>query len=121
MPLIEQGFTLLEEAVIAAICEKHPADRTALEAQFSAAIVSTRENTGAGFCTYFNIDRESTPGIEGARLRNGPEVRVGALQHGMGFILWLEDGYASCLEGYTYGENTAAVDLLAAEFEIVRS
>jgi hypothetical protein len=42
------------------------------------------------------------------------------LQHGMGFILWLRDGYAERLEGYSYGESTSSVDLERADFEIRR-
>jgi hypothetical protein len=43
------------------------------------------------------------------------------LEYGMGFILWLQDGYASSLEGFSYEEDTIAIDLLNVRFEIVRS
>ena len=39
----------------------------------------------------------------------------------MGFILWLKDGYAVCLEGYSYAENTTGIALEAVGFEILRS
>jgi hypothetical protein len=64
--------------------------------------------------------RGSDAALGGERLRNGPAVRIGRLQHGMGFILWLRDGYAERLEGYSYGESTSSVDLERADFEIRR-
>jgi len=37
----------------------------------------------------------------------------------MGFILWLEEGYAKCLEGYSY-ESTTAIVFDVVAFEIVQ-
>lgn len=105
--------------MLAAICEKYPADRPALEAQISTAVLDRRENTGCGFFTYFVVDRSSTPFIAGERLRDGPAARIEGVKHGFGFILWLENGYASCLEGYNWGEgSTVGLDLGCVKFEI---
>jgi hypothetical protein len=38
----------------------------------------------------------------------------------MGFILWLEEGYAKCLEGYSYEESTTGIALDRADFEILQ-
>ena len=65
------------------------------------------------------MDRSSTGPIGGERLRDGPPVRVDGMKYGMGFILWLEQGYAACLEGYAFGdESTAELDFEAVHFEI---
>ena len=117
----ESGFTPLERAVLRAICEMHSPDRAALEAQLWTATVLRRENTGAGFYTHFAVERASSPAVGGERLRNGPEVKVDGLEHGMGFILWLEEGYANCLEGYSYGESTTEIALERAGFEMVQA
>jgi len=69
---MESTFTPLERAVLGAICEMHPEDRVALEAQLSTATFDRREKDGYGFFTYFAVDRASTPSIGGMRLRNGP-------------------------------------------------
>jgi hypothetical protein len=29
---------------------------------------------------------------------------IDGLEHGAGFVLWLEDGWLSCLEGFSYAE-----------------
>jgi hypothetical protein len=36
----------------------------------------------------------------------------------MGFILWLKDGYAHCLEGYAYADSTVGIDLEKITFEL---
>ena len=114
-------FTPLEQAVLTAICEMHSADRATLEAQLSTATLSNRENTGAGFYTRFAVERTSSAALSGERSRAGPETKIDGLDHGMGFILWLKDGYADCLEGYSYAESTTDIILEAIGFEIQRS
>src|SRR6266481_7691242 len=97
-------FTHLEQAVLTAICEMCSPDQAALEAQLSTATLLSRENTGAGFYARFVVDRALSTAIGDMRSRNGPEAKIDGLEHGMGFILWLEEGYADCLEGYSYAE-----------------
>jgi len=112
-------FTALERAVLAAICDMYPEDRAALEAQLSTATLLSRENTGAGFYTRFAVDHASNTAMGGMRLRNGPEAKIHGLEHGMGFILWLKEGYADCLEGYCYADSTTGIVLEATSFEIL--
>lgn len=119
MPLIGSCFTPLEQAVLAAICEMHPSDRATLEAQLATATLSSRENTGAGFYTRFAVERASSA-LTGERSRAGPETKIDGLSHGMGFVLWLKEGYADCLEGYSYAESTTGILLEAVGFEILR-
>jgi len=112
------SFTPLERAVLGAVCERHAADRTALESQLGAAVVVRRENTGAGFYTRFEIRAGKSPAVAGERMRSGPNARVEGLEHGMGFILWLENGFATTLEGYSFGESTSAVSLDTTQFDL---
>jgi hypothetical protein len=121
MPSVGSDFTPLELAVLRAICERHTVDRRALEQQLSSATVLSRENTGAGFYTRFTVERSSDTDIGGERLRRGPAARIDGLKHGMGFILWLTEGYADCLEGYCYDENTTGIALERAGFEILET
>lgn len=121
MASAESGLTPLERAVLRSLCEAHPIDQAALEGQLSTAIVLSRENTGVGFYTRLSIERSAGAPIGGERLRNGPAAKIDGLKHGMGFILWLEEGYADCLEGYCYEESTTAIVLERAGFEILQS
>ena len=70
----------------------------------AVANVTERKNTGHGFYTTFEVDRRQAP----LRLERGPvsgpnlDVRVRHQVLMMGFLLWLTDGYPSCLEGFQY-------------------
>jgi len=97
----------------------HLVDRLALEAQLATATVRSRENTGAGFYTMLDVQRASMGPVGGERLRKGPEVKIDGFKHGMGFILWLKDGYLDCLEGYSYDDSTVGVDFEQTGFEIM--
>ncbi len=117
---IGSDFSALERAVLAWICDMYSADGAALEAQLSTASLLSRENTGAGFFTRFAVDRASTAAIGGTRLRDGPATKIDGLERGMGFILWLKEGYADCLEGCSYAESTTAIILEEAGFEMLK-
>jgi hypothetical protein len=120
MPSAGSSFTALERAVLGAICDMYSSDRAALEAQLSTATLISRENTGAGFYTRFAVERASSAALTGERSRAGPETKIDGLLHGMGFILWTKEGYADCLEGYSYAESTTGIMLEGVGFEIVR-
>jgi hypothetical protein len=119
IPSMRSNFTPLEQAVLRSICEMYLVDKSALEAQLSTAVVVRRENTGAGFYTDFEVEREDAA-IRGDGLRHGPAARVDGLEYGMGFILWLKEGYANCLEGYSYQESAVGVAFEHVGFEIQR-
>jgi hypothetical protein len=113
-------FTPLEQAVLTAICEMYSSDQAALEAQLSTATLLSRENTGAGFYTRFTVERANSGALTGERLRAGPETKIEGLRHGMGFILWLKEGYPDCLEGYSYAESTTGIIPEAVGFELLQ-
>jgi len=117
---LKPEFTSLEQAVLRAICEMHPRDQAALETQLSMATFLNRKNTGAGFFTYFKVEHDSNVVIGGERLRDGPNAKVDGLKHGMGFILFLKEGYVDFLEGYCNGnESTTEIALESVWFEII--
>jgi hypothetical protein len=81
-------------------------DHAGLRQQAQHAAVRSRKHTGVGFWTYFAVE----PGAP--RLANSGRLRlsdVGAVvqdvQHGAGFILWVEHGVIDCLEGFTYADD----------------
>jgi len=50
-------------------------------------------------------------------MRSGGWARIDGFKQPFGFILWLEDGYADCLEGFTIEDSTVGLDLAALTFE----
>jgi len=104
------GFTSLEIAVLAAI----GSSQNVLHALLDTANVTERENTGHGFYTSFSVDRRLPPVQMPHRQIDGPIAHMNNMGDGMimGFILWLDDGYPDCLEGFQYSDNQGnTVDL----------
>ena len=104
------GFTSLEIAVLAAISSS----QNPLSALLDTADVTERKNTGHGFYTSFSVDRRLPPSQTPHRLINGPIAHMNNMGDGMimGFILWFEDGYPDCLEGFQYSDTQGnTVDL----------
>jgi hypothetical protein len=115
---IGPSFTPLERAVFRAIWTEHLTDRASLENQLATATFLSRTNTGVGFYTDFSVERIPSAILRGERMRHSPNARIDGLVRGMGFILWLNEGYANCLEGYTYDESTAEIALDRTGFTI---
>jgi hypothetical protein len=118
--LPKASLNALERAVVEALCTMHPEDESALRSQLSSVVVRHRTNTGAGFYSQLDVSGSVGAGaVHGAgRERNGPKASVQGIRHGMGFILWLDRGYASCLEGFSYDESTAGIAFDVVSFAI---
>ena len=103
-------LTNLEQAILTAICSQYPAQK-ALTQQVAAARVCSRQNTGAGFFTRLEVDR-IMPAVTGCgRALGYIHAEVHGLIYGMGFVLFLRDGYLDCLEGFTDQDSTEHLDL----------
>ncbi|WP_428156442.1 hypothetical protein [Brevundimonas sp.] len=116
-------FTELERTVLAIICDDQPGIGEALRKLLSAARISERDNTGHGFYTSFDVGKDKPPVAWPERMLDGPdgEVSVGGETLLMGFILWLEDGYPDCLEGFQYGTTAGDdIDLKVVDLTSIR-
>jgi hypothetical protein len=113
-----KNLSSLEQAVIDAFALQVPSVADALAGQEVEVRVTARKNTGAGFFTTLDVSHCSL--IEGG---TSPLGDVGAtvvgLEHGMGFLLWLRDGYIHQLEGYSYEESTSGIDFERVVFGMV--
>jgi len=76
-----------------------------LRDQLSAATITSREMTGAGFYTGFAVPDQ----IERVPRKNFDIgdvcAEINGLAHGAGFVLFVRNGMVSWLEGFTYGEE----------------
>ena len=119
---VEQ-FTDLERAVLNAICDAQPGIAKTLRELLTTARLSERDNTGHGFYTAFDVDKSAQPLDVPQRLLDGPNgaVTIGDATLLMGFILWLEDGYPSCLEGFQYcTPDGGSIDLKTVDLNGIR-
>ena len=86
------AFTELELAALRSIFSETPELASALEGQLAVATVTERENSGGGFFTTIVVSddapRVSCPKVLGYET----QARVTGLEHGLGFVLFMEDG-----------------------------
>jgi hypothetical protein len=101
-----ESMTNLEASVLSKLLSgDHPA-LTALREQAQRASVRKRKLTGVGFFTTLSVSAEAPrAALSQKRVCLGDVVAdIEGLQHGAGFVLFVENGFLSTLEGYTYDE-----------------
>lgn len=98
-------FDEFEKIIIADIIEQYPEYRQKLQAQFEKIVVQKRESSTYGFSTYYTVTvPEDTLG-DGENLQLGKyQWSINGLRYGSDYILWIENGFISCLEGFSYNE-----------------
>jgi hypothetical protein len=76
-----------------------------LRTQYSTAEVKSREFTGTGFYTNFQLDK-NLPKVTGKQNFHFGDLKVDirGIRSGLGFVLFIADGYICYLEGYTYDD-----------------
>src|SRR2546423_3927323 len=116
------AFTEMELAALRSIFSESPDLTSDLERQLTAAVVTKRENSGAGFFTSIAVPGDA-PRVSSPRaLGYETHARVLPLEHGLGFVLFMENGALDLLEGFACGqESTAALDFAKLDFEVFRA
>jgi hypothetical protein len=115
------GFTELELAALHSMFAGMPDLVPTLERQLSVASVANGENTGVGFFTTISVPLTAEAVERSEPLSGETHARLSGLGQGLGFVLFFDEGRIATLEGFTYGsESTAALDLTALAFDIVR-
>jgi hypothetical protein len=115
------AFSELELAAFHSIFSETPELAHTLRGQLSVATVVERKNTGVGFFTTISVPLSAAAIHRSEPRSTETHARIPGLEHGIGFVLFFEDGRIHTLEGFTYGsESTVALDLTALTFDIVR-
>jgi hypothetical protein len=92
----------------------------ALEGQLATAKVSRRKNSGIGFITYFEVDRNGPPLTGKWRVLGNVAATIEGFERPLLVALFMsKDGSADMLEATTAGDSTIGIDLSALRFEIV--
>jgi hypothetical protein len=111
-------FTALERAVLQEIC-KEAGERETIERQLTTARVTRRENTGDGFFTYFEVDRNGPALTSRWAIVGNVVVTIEGFENPLLIALFRNrDGYANMLEGTAAGDSTAGIDLSIVPFKI---
>jgi hypothetical protein len=96
----------LERDVIATLLRPDHPVFEALRQQFAVCRVKSREFTGVGFFTRLLVTGVVVP-TELTRIRfhlGDVAATLDGLEHGAGFVLWIENGVLATLEGFSYDE-----------------
>jgi hypothetical protein len=97
----------LERAVLERLLDGPHETLAILRQQLETLEVTERNLTGAGFFTYFKV----APSAAAADIREEEviwgdvEAEIEGLEHGAGFLLYIQRGRLASLEGYTYDES----------------
>ncbi|WP_158912829.1 hypothetical protein [Caulobacter sp. S45] len=87
--------------------------------QIASAEVTFFENTGAGFFSELNVD-PAAPIISGDSPLGEVHGEVLGVPHGMGFLLFIGNGRAAMLEGFSLaGFSTDTIDFERAIYALM--
>ena len=112
-------FNSLESAVLKAIAEQYPEQKSAILAQFNAASVVARENTEGGFFVDLEVDQENTEPVTASSPIGYVFADISGFMCPMCFHVSLKQGYAELFEGYCQGDDdTLTVDFEEVEFTV---
>lgn len=96
-------LTPLEREVLRqTLAGDHPV-LTALRRQAAQTLVKQREFTGAGFYTQLLIPEEGLA-LRGTARIGEVSADIPGLRHGAGFVVYVDDGRLSLIEGFSYDE-----------------
>src|SRR5437868_15012765 len=102
-------FTDLELAALHSIFAETTDLAPALEEQLALATVAKRENSGGGFFTTISVDGDAPRVTVSDVLGFETQARVKGLEHGLGFVLFTEDGLIRLLEGFAWGRKAPQI------------
>ena len=104
--------TKLEADVICAIANEAPEISNIISEQFKNRVIVENKVFPSGFYIKYEI-KDNIPPIDDteSKVLGNVGAKIPDLKYGMGFALFMKDGYISSLEGYTYNEEPLPADL----------
>lgn len=104
----------IERAVLDATSQDYPTLADILRQQIETAQVSAFENTGVGFFSTVSVPAD-VPRLPDKSPLDAAHGSVNGVEDGMGFLVFLEDGRLSLIEGYCQ----AIISTVGIDFETV--
>ncbi len=103
----------IERDILEIAATEYPASADAIRRQAATARVVRFENSGAGFFSYLSIDNDTLPVVEKSPL-DVAHGDVDGVEHGMGFIVFLQDHKLSFIEAGFAGPRNERENYAAA-------
>ncbi len=108
----------IEREVLEITAAEYPASGEVLRRQIETAQVVSFENSGAGFFSNLAVG-DGTPLLAETSPLSGAYGDVVGIEHGMGFIVFLQEGRISVIEGYCNADTpTGNFDFSCAAYEL---
>lgn len=107
----------IERAILEAAAHDYQAYAGGLREQIASAQVTSFENTGMGFFSMLSVSPEA-PRLTDKSPLDAATGSVASIEHGMGFLVFLENGYVSTIEGYAYDGSTVGLDFETVTFDV---
>jgi hypothetical protein len=102
---MKNSFDAFESEVMSKLLSEEPKYSELLMMQYDNARIVSRQFTGVGFFTDYEVLDKSLRIHELSDYHFGSvQVVVPQLHYGIGFVLFIKHGLIDFLEGYTYGE-----------------
>lgn len=100
------SFEQFEREVMEFIAKEKPQFEAKIMAQYEKCRVTSREFTGHGFFTDFEITDPADSFGDGICDPFGSlYIDLPGVKHGAGFVLFVKNGFISMLEGFVYGDE----------------
>lgn len=96
----------LERIIISSVLADQALKVAKSEVNYDAVVVENRELTGVGFLTEFERSEELKLFDDDVSFRWGKVgARLNTSKVETGYLVYVDDGYLTTIEGYTYGDE----------------
>ena len=103
---VSKAFLELEKEVMIKLLDGTDDILKVFREQYYRALVKKREFSGMGFFTLFEIPEDAPLSEPAMSIQLGDVVgQLDGVKNGIGFVLFLKNGFIQMLEGYTYGDE----------------
>lgn len=94
-----------ENELLAAITSGSSPGLERLKKQFDNAAVESREMTGVGFFVHYNVAKSRVAPFTKDFIFGDIDIKVDGLDFGAGVVIFIKDGYITCMECYAFGDG----------------
>lgn len=101
--IILKGANVFERAIIEYILTKEAPE---YKKHLPYLLMDRRENTGVGIYVYFKYSTNHPLSSDNRTLGQSVYAEIEGLEHGAGFMLYLENGKITMLEAFAHGPET---------------
>ncbi len=101
----DNSFKRFERKVMELIAKEKPEFAAKIMAQYNKCRIKSREFTGRGFYTDFEVTDLADSFGDGIKEPFGLSITLPGVKYGAGFDLFVKNGFITMLEGYVYGDE----------------